>query len=253
MDNSTYNNGQILKWLDGEMTGEEKTSFEKALSADQQLQAEVESLQVARKAIRSYGLKRQVAGVHEEMMKELQTPVKLISSRRRIIRYTISIAASILLVFVGITAYNFFSLSPERLYGQQFNSYELIITRGEEGLTTIEKFYKDKNYRAVIEATNQVSKNSVEENFLSGMSYLEVGNPGGAIAPFREVINRDKATGGTSYLDQAEYDLSLAYLKNKDYDKAIGLMQTIHDNPGHSYHEKFTKSFIRKVKMLSWR
>jgi len=30
-------------------------------------------------------------------------------------------------------------------------------------------------------------------------------------------------------------------------------MNAIHENPLHIYHEKFTKGFIRKVKMLSWR
>jgi tetratricopeptide (TPR) repeat protein len=253
MDNSTYDSEQISRWLDGEMTGDEKTSFEKTLADDQQLQSEVNTLRVAREAIRSYGLQQKVAAVHEEMMKEMQVPMRMISSRRRIIRYTISVAASILLIFIGITAYNFFSLSPARLYAQQYTSYELPTTRGGESSAPIEKLYKEKNYRAVIEGTSQLSKNSIEENFLAGASYLEVNNPGAAITLFQEVINKNRQTGESQYQEQAEYYLALAYLKNKNYEKAVKLMQAIHNNPNHSYHEKFSKTFIRKVKMLSWR
>ena len=43
------------------------------------------------------------------------------------------------------------------------------------------------------------------------------------------------------------------YAANKDYDKAIDLMTTIHNDPNNLYHQKFTAGFIRKVKMLRWR
>lgn len=252
MDNSTYNSEQILKWLDGEMTGEEKTSFEQALASNPQLKAEVESLQMAKNAIRSYGLKENVAAIHSEMMQEMQAPIRMISNRRRIIRYTISVAASILLIFIGITAYNFFSLSADKLYNQQFQSYELSTVRGTESFTPIEKLYQQKDYKAVTQAEKQLQSKTTEENFLTGMSYMELNDLNSAIPEFETVIN-DRTTSETSYRERAEYYLALAYLKAKNYKKAIEQMESIRNDPHHIYHDKFSNSFIRKVKMLSWR
>jgi negative regulator of sigma E activity len=67
---------KLVQYLDGELSGSEKDDLEKQLVTDRGLQAELESLKLAREAIRSYGLKQQVTGIHQQMMNELQTPVR---------------------------------------------------------------------------------------------------------------------------------------------------------------------------------
>jgi outer membrane protein assembly factor BamD (BamD/ComL family) len=94
---------------------------------------------------------------------------------------------------------------------------------------------------------------SIKDVFLTGMSYLETNDLSKAISSFQVVIADVKEDKTTVLKDAAEYYLAMAYLKNNDYDQAIELMNTIHDNSGHLYKNMFSQKYINKVKRLKWR
>ena len=73
-----------------------------------------------------------------------------------------------------------------------------------------------------------------------------------AISSYQVVI-ADVKDKKSMLKDAAEYYLALAYLKNNDYDQAIELMNTIHDNSSHLYTKKFSLKYIKRVKRLKWR
>jgi tetratricopeptide (TPR) repeat protein len=250
MDNSTNNMSEkLVQYLDGELPAGEKVDFEKQLASDKDLQNELENLQLARAAVRSYGLNKQVAGIHQQMMGELRTPVKKINPTRRIIRYSIAVAASVLVVFLGTTIYNSNSVSADRLFAENYHSYELSTTRdGGTAESAIEIAYKAKDYKhvTILSDTSVLTKNI----FLSAMSYMELKNDSKAIEEFQKLIAKNEP-GGTNVLkDATEYYLSLAYLRSKNYDQALELMNEIHDDPNHTYSEKITAKLISKVKSL---
>jgi predicted negative regulator of RcsB-dependent stress response len=85
------------------------------------------------------------------------------------------------------------------------------------------------------------------------MSFLETNDLSRAISNFQVVIADVKDDKNYALKDAAEYYLALAYLKNNDYDQAIELMNTIHNNSSHLYTKKFTLKYVRKVKRLKWR
>jgi tetratricopeptide (TPR) repeat protein len=253
MDNSTFNMNELLiRYLDGELTGNEKIEFENRLSADKLLQEEFQSLQLTRESVRSYGLKQKVAAIHEQMMDELSTPVRKISSTRRFVQYSLAIAASLLLIFISIQAYTFFTLSSDKLFSQNYRSYELNTVRssGTEP-TAIEKAYQEKQFNEVV--TLSENSNDIKINFLAAMANMELKNTSKAIEGYKKVITLNQATNTNMFKDEAEYYLSLALVQNKDYREALPLMQKIHDDPNHLYHEKVSSKFIRKVKWLKWR
>jgi tetratricopeptide (TPR) repeat protein len=256
MDNSTPQNELLMKYLDDEMTSAEKEEFEKRLSDDADLQQEFENLLAARQAVRMYGLKHEVHGMHQQMMRELRPggTIRRISSTRRIVRYSLSVAASLLVLVIGIVAYNFYKLSSERLYNDQYHLYELSSLRGNENRASeLEKAYQEKKYNEVIADRRALTNPSAKDLFLSGIAYLETGNAAAAINSFKSVIEKNR-TGHTAILnDEAEYYLALSYLRNKNYDQALDLMRAIRSNPGHLYHDQFSRSFVRKVSMLKWR
>lgn len=254
MDNSTQDRDDLLmRYLDDEMDDSEKESFERWLRSDAELKEELGRLQLARAAISSYGLKKEVEGVHVSMMKEMRTSFP--ASRpplKKLIRYSIAIAASFAALFVAIQGYNFVRLSPERLYNQNYIAYEADVTRGsEETLSPIEKAYREKKYS---ELTKTVYHRSLtpRETFLRGMAFLQTGDYSRAVTSFQSIIS-DTTRRDLQLKDETEYYLSLAYLGNRDYDEAIELMEQINENPGHTYNERISKKFIRKVKMLKWR
>jgi tetratricopeptide (TPR) repeat protein len=257
MDNSTQSNELLMKYLDGEMSEIEKKDFEKRLLSDTDLRQELEKLQLATEAVQMYGLRQQVGSVHRQMMKEMQSQVVIrkISSTRRIIRYSISVAAGILLIVIGIQVYNFINLSPDKLYKKEYSSFELSTSRdiNPPASSPTEKAFREKKYKEVVELRTKMAEASLTDDFLAAVSFLELNRPADAIKLFNIVLNQDKASSHPVYKDEAEYYLALAYLKIKNYTQALELMKSIHNDSTNLYHEKFTSGFIRKVKMLKSR
>lgn len=252
MDNST-DIEQLMRYLDGEHSEAERKNFEQRLKDDIALKQELENLEMAREAVRSYGLKEKLTGIHGEMMKELAPQVKRIRVIRRYARISIAIAASILLVFLTIEAVNFYRLSPNKLYSENYTPYELTSLRGEQTTPSlIEKAYDEKRYEEVIRLNNTTVL-SIKDIFLTGIAYLETGENLKAISSFQVVITDLGNDKQTALKEAAEYYLALAYLKNRDFDPAIELMSKIHEDPSHLYKEKFTRNFINRVKRLKWR
>ncbi len=256
MDNSTHNMSEkLVQYLDGEMQGAEKISFEQELAADKKLQDELDSLKATREAIKLYGLQQKVSGIHQQMMQEMQTPVKKMSPTRRIIRYSIAAAASVILIVGGIIAYNFYNLSSGKVFASNYHSYELSTLRDGDTLqfSAVEKAYREKDYKKAVELISHQSSIPVKETFLAGMSYMELGNNARAIEELKKVIIRNETDKTNLFKDEAEYYLALTYIRNRDYDFALDLLRRIKENPGHLYHEKVTGKLIRQVKMLKWR
>jgi len=253
MDNPTHDMSEALvRYLDGELTGIEKESLEQQLAADPVLQQEYENLRLTRESIRYYGLQQKVAGLHGQMMEEVKTPARMIGPAAKIIRYSIAVAASVILLVGGFLAYDFYTLSPTKIFASNYQSYELSNVRDGNGqaLSPVEKAYQAKNYQQVIKLVQQSDSITVKETFLAAMSYEELGNNTGAIENYKKVIAESGANG---VRDAAEYYLALAYIRNKDYDFALELLRKIKDDPDHLYHTKITGKLIRQVKMLKWR
>lgn len=252
MNNSTNNMSEkLLQYLDGELPESDKADLEQQLAANKTLRDELENLKLAREAVRSYGLKQEVAAVHQQMMKEMQTPVREINSTRRLVRYSMSVAAGLLIIFMGITAYNYFSLSADKLFKENYQSYDLNTVRDGDTaeISTIEKAYREKKYEAVVAIING-APSAIKEDFLKALSYTELGNNEKAISSFKQVIAKNKAAGTEVLMDEAEYYLALTYIRNREYDHALDLLNKIHNDPGHLYYEKVSNSMINKVKRL---
>jgi predicted negative regulator of RcsB-dependent stress response len=257
MDNSTHSNSEwLVRYLDGALEGDEKIRLEQQLAADKALQDELENLRLAKETIKLYGLSKKVSGIHAEMMEELKpvSPVRRISDTRRIIRYSIAVAASVLLVYLGVETYSFMNLSPGKLYSDNYQSYELATLRDNGSqVSDIEKAYREKKYYEVVSSYEAQSQKEIASIFLAGMSYLEINKTEKAVEQFRVVLKLNEIANTAIYKDPAEYYLALALLKNKDYDGALHQLRQIKNDPSHTYHEKITGKLLRKVKRLERR
>lgn len=163
---------------------------------------------------------------------EKETQVKQLSDARRIVRYAISVAACILLVVVGVIGYNFYKLSPNGVFNEHYEPYNLSTEPGTPPAT---------------------ANNDTLILFLSGMSQLEKKNYSEAIPYYKKVIEANEKAGTRRFKDEAEFYLALAYICEKDFDLALELLHKIHDDPHHLYQEKVTRKLLRQVKWLKWR
>jgi tetratricopeptide (TPR) repeat protein len=186
------------------------------------------------------------------MENESKLVTEKVGKVHRIIRYGVAAVASVLLIFFLIAGYKFYTLSPEKLYAESYTAYDLITTHdGSDTTSPIEKAYKDKNYSEVIKLNRNLIL-SIKDIFLTGMAYLETKDYSRAVASF-QIVTADLKNDKTALKDAAEYYLALAYLQNRDYDQAIELMNSIHDNSAHLYKNKFSRKYIKRVKRLKWR
>jgi tetratricopeptide (TPR) repeat protein len=255
MDNSTPNMSEkLVQYLDGALSEAEKNTVEHQLASDSLLKQEYENLLLVKESVRQYGLKEKVSGIHELMMEELSAPVKKINPAKKFIRYSISVAAGILLLAIGYIGYNFFTLTSEKVFSSGYQSFTLSTLRdGASSESAIEKAYREKNYPLVLQLHDSNYIKNQKNEFLSGMAALELKDNSKAITYFNNVISINKQETPAVLSDESEYYLALAYLRNEDYDLALEMMKTIRNNPNQLYRNKITNMLIQQVKMLKWR
>lgn len=255
MSNSTHDMSEkLVQYLDGELSGNEKELLEKQLASDVSLADELQRLHTAREAVRLYGLRQKVSSIHGEMIKEIRPGVRTMPKTRRTFRYSIAVAATVVLVLGLFFAYNFFTLSPGKVVASNYQSYELSTLRdtGSSFISPIEQAYREKKYADVVNsAITESSKTS--DLFLKGLAYMELDDHGNAINNLRAVIENNQSASAELFMDEAQYYLALAYIKNKDYDPALDLLKKIRSTPGHIYQQMVTKKLIRQVRMLKWK
>jgi tetratricopeptide (TPR) repeat protein len=253
MDNSTHGMREMLiRYLDGELSGSEKDSLERQLLADERLQQDYEQLVLARESVRQYGLQQKVAGIHQQMMEQLKTPVRRIDPVNRFIRYSMTAAAAIAIIIGSVMLYNYFQLSPEKVFAANYQSYEISSMRGgnEQEISMLEKAYSKKKYAEVVSIVFD-RPFSIHENFLKAMAWMELRNTAKAIEQYRLVIKT--ANPANMLKEEAEYYLALAYIRSGQYSMALQQLEYIQKKPGHLYYKKITPELISQVKSLNKR
>jgi len=236
----------LMKYLDGEMDQTEKEMFESELQKNAALKEQLEKLRVAIFSVHQYGTIEKVKTIHSEMMQELSSIHKesRVVPMRKIVRYSLAIAASVIIILVGINLFTPSQLSPDKLYNEAFVDYDASTVRGNEIQTDAAKLYQARDYSSVITKAN--SKNlSQKDSLLVGLSYLKTNKLSEAINWFSSI----SANNPTK--QDAEFYLAMTYLKNRDYNRALGLMEQIHSDPNHVYRNQFSDDYINKIKKLS--
>jgi predicted negative regulator of RcsB-dependent stress response len=190
--------------------------------------------------------------MEEVKNKGSHSPNKKISPLRNMLRVTIAVVASVLFIVLIIAGYSFYTLSSNKVFNENFRSYELTtVKRDSSEAGGIEQLYKEKRFKDVINMTG--NRPTVEDNFLKAMSYVELNNNSKAIEYFKQVLKADEQTGKPIMKDETEYYLALTYIRNKDFDLALNIMNKIHNDTNHLYQDKVTTRLIRRVRMLKWR
>jgi tetratricopeptide (TPR) repeat protein len=251
MDKNFTNNEEILvAYLDGTLLAEEKNNVEQQLKADTNFQAQYDSLLLTRESIRQYGLKKQVAGIHQEMMMEMQAPVRNIAGVRKISRIAAAVAAAVLLVFAGYWFLNSSPASAEKVLAANYTTYEMPTTRDNGTATEIEKAYRAKDYKGVIQLAEAAQNNTAQAYFLAGVSAIELKNADKAVSHFLSLLELNKKTAQTAYNDEAEYFLSMAYIQQGNYKQAYSLLQKIKNELAHKYNSSVTDKLMSQVDKL---
>jgi len=248
MDNSEQPGEKIVQYLDGELTGQELRNFESELAANPALQSELDNMELARTAVMHYGLKQQVAVVHQTMMAELRNESAR-QDRDKVVplfRTVLKIAAALFIGGLLYGAYQYATTTPAGFVKDNYHPYTVSAERGEASKSAVETAYINNDFKGTIAAFEKTTTPTVKEQFLAAQAYLATNQSAKAIPVFNAVLNNP----GAAYKDDAEYYLADAYIQNAQPAKAKPLLAKIHNDTDHLYHSKVTRWTLVKVDIL---
>ncbi len=249
-DNSTQTE-TLIQYMDGSLSPQEMAAVEESIRQNKELANELEQLQTARQAVRRLGLQQQIAAVHAEMMPQLQrsSSAPVVSFTRLIMR----VAAAVIFLLIGTAAFQYFTVSADSLYNDQYKGYTVAITRDGATVGKIEEAYRAARYADVLKQFQSVALPELRDHFYAGMASMELQYYPGAIQFFKNVIEMNQTASSPVFQDDAEYYLALGYLKTNEVEKATELFQKIQSNPTHLYHDKVNTLFMIRLKMAGWK
>jgi tetratricopeptide (TPR) repeat protein len=213
---------------------------------------------LAATSIQRYSILQQVQQVHNRYLAEHTSqdnevaqvlPIK----RSRLFgkRMVVKIAAILVLSLAVGLGYQYATNSSDKLYQELYHPYNVSITRAPgDPVNKIVSLYEANNYAGVIQAYSELSTSSTREKFFAAMAYVQTNQYPTAIALFENILSFNKTSGTKLYNDEAEYYLGLAYLKEKQNDKAYTILKAIANEPSHTYREAVNKWLLIRLKWL---
>lgn len=241
------NDDLLIRYLDGELPDAERTALEARLHSDEKLNEELMRLKVAIQAVNQLGTRENVTLLHTEMMQSLKAEQSgRVVPLRKNVRYFMAVAAAVAALFVGFRLYQATQLSPENLYNEAFVDFTVSASRSSgPGFSSLEEQYRQKNYNAVIGSVRS-ARLSAKDSLLVGLACLQTGRTTQAIAFFQPL-----ALSSNEVQPDAEFYLALSRIKNKEYSRALPLLQKIADDPLHLYNERISTELVEKIKKLN--
>ena len=235
----------LIRYLDGEMNEGERAELERRLQQEPALKEKLQCLQMAVETIHQYGTASRVKAIHEQMMPELRPGSAKVVPMTRFIRYAMAVAASVILLF--LVSRFLFNPKPsaDRLYAEAFVPYDASAMRGSGPSTDIENWYRKNDFRAVTNYAAYPLRFTPRDSLLIGISYLQSDRADSAITWLLEPSRRFN-----NLRPDAQFYLSMAYLKAKKYAQALPLMKSIHSDAGHPYRVQFSEEYLSDLERV---
>ena len=93
-------------------------------------------------------------------------------------------------------AYNFFTLSSDKVFASNYQAYELVTVRDlNTDETAIERAYREKKYKEVMRIHDAGEDLTIKGEYLCGTAALELKENVKAIDCFKKVLEENKKTG----------------------------------------------------------
>jgi len=254
--NENYSLEELEAYLHGELPAEKAKQLEEELQTDAALKAELEALKISSEAIELAGWKNIIQQAQEEFLAERaqESTIKPITRGTvDFFAWTKRIAASLTVLLVGLGAYLMISVSPESITSDQIE-YQIPVMRSSENtLTAVQEAYSQKDFQRVIALSEKAGTYNAELNFLTGLSYLEVGEWKKAEASLLQIETTNQQNEAYEFADQVDYYLVKVYLGSNQIDQASERILKILEDEKHTYHGNFGKMDLIKLSILKFK
>lgn len=211
------------QYLQGEMTVEEKNSFEKQLSEDSELASEFETFKEAQLQLKNkfeYEEEREAfkANLNSISGKHFNGKPKIIRMRP----WYLAVAASVAILF-GLFFFDYNNPTFEDYNHPETASF---VERGatDEILKQAETAFNERKYKEAIPLFEEILKvnKTPELQYFYGVSLLEESK-----YPKAEGVFNELKSGTSVYKEKAKWNLALSKLKQKKYKQCQEILQTI--------------------------
>jgi len=241
---------QIEKYLNGELTSEEFSEFEKRLENDSEFAREVLLYINVDKAISEINvidLRMKIHDIYEKINSQKQVRHQLFPLKWQ---YLAAAATITLIVSMGVSIIGKNRINNDELLDKYYSAYEAEgIVRGASD--NVSKFYQDAlnaynrhDYKtSAIKFKEQLDEDftNIQCHFYYGISCFEINDIREAIKSFQLIIDHNN----NLYVEQAQWYLGLCYLKLFDTQKAISIFNSIIQEDS-TYREK-AEEIVRKL------
>jgi len=252
LDNYTNDISELLiKYMDNELSPDEKTAVEKMLHEDADVNERYQHLLAAKQAIRHQNLKQRVRLVHDEYISERANNINITKTKTpSIFKTFMRVAAVFIAVIAGYGVFEYSTTTTQSIFNDNYISYQLPVNRGADETDEIDSLYAAKNYTAVVNAFEQIPQKSQEDYFIAGQSYLSLDNTDKAIKCFLDVKKINNSSAQKYFVDETDYYLALAYLKAGNIDEAENLLNKITADKQNLYYKKAKDISGYKLRIL---
>ena len=243
----------IDRYLDGELSGEERDSLEKELKTNLELSNELE----LQKEIKNALGETEIIGLREQLKDiNLSYPAdkKVISFTRRLINSRITqMAAASVIILLSITLFTDILKSDlytnEKMFEQYYEKYEPLNVRASANIN--DEIYQDavlaynneefEQALLLFEKVLEADQGRMEANIMSGVSNMELNNYQIASGSFNKVIDHND----NLFMEDAQWYLGFCYLKTENKNKAVEQFTKIAESS--SSRSKKARKILRKI------
>lgn len=237
----------IQAYIDGDLHGEDLTSFEAQLKQDEELAAEVDNYRLLAEGVMAVGLREQMKALAKEQSSEKQdSGAKIISFGRY---RTLAIAASVALLLGALLFQN--------LGGNQNGSVDAFasvyytdpgtpVTMGGSDESTFNEAmiaYKNGSYESASTSFQNLCdlSSDIRSCYYQAQSLLNLEDYAQAEALFAQILDH---TEDLTWKEKSEWYLAYALFKQDKTDYK-NLIKQIADSPGHRFNVE-AKSVLNK-------
>jgi len=224
----------LIDYLDHQLNQQDTDQVETMIKNDKSLADEFQYLNMAIDTVRLNTINDKVFAVRRSLKNISELTVTPANNRiRRIYKMSMRVAAGFILLIGMAVLYKYLTVSNLSVYEKQFTSYDLSNMRGQETQDAEAGAYLNKNWSEVLTIFQKENNKSNKSVFLAAMAEMQLNNFSQAVTLFENILNN---TGDSSFREETEYYLSLAYLMNHEINKSIRLINKIKSDTSHTYY-----------------
>lgn len=241
----------IDKFLNKELDTKALHEFEKQIQSNPEFAREVKLHEEINKALKEkdvMSFRNQLQSIHDEHNKT-KTAGRIIHLFHHNTRLVSGVAAAVIVLIVVGSILVFgpsAKLTTDNLFADYYEADDAVMmTRSGSNPEDIDLkeallAYHEKKYDHAIELLHSQTNNILAKYYL-GLSYLETDNIDNAITTFEAIIDHKN----NLFIEQAEWYLSLCYIKNNEDDKAKEMLNKI-INSKSIYKEK-AENILKRI------